>query len=230
MRLYGSGVRYLTVRRVQPVGVKRRKSLIGEERLLALSPAAAHLATTLNIHAAVIGGGISGLASAFRLAERGATVTLFETDEALGGLGTTVDVRGGSLEKFYHCLLPSDDALLGMLKSLGLEPSIHWQRTGMGFMHRGRIYSLNTALDLLRFGPLPLWDRLGMGWMGLRAQSRTDFRELDEWAIADFLKEHAGERAYRVLWKPLLDAKLGDGHAGIPALWLISRIQREKSS
>ena len=230
MRLKGPAVRYLKVQRLQPSVAKRRKSSIGEESLSGLSPAAASLATTLNIHAAVIGGGVSGLASALRLAERGASVTLFESDEALGGLGATFDVRGVALEKFYHCLLPSDDALLGMLIELGLERSIHWRRTGMGFMHRGRIYSLNTALDVLRFAPLPMVDRLRMGWMGLRAQSRTDFRELDEWAIADFLRSHVGDRAYEVLWKPLLDAKLGDGHAGIPALWLISRIQREKSS
>lgn len=184
----------------------------------------------MNFHAAVIGGGISGLASAFRLAERGASVTLLESDDGLGGLGGSFDYRGVALEKFYHCLLPGDDALLGLLRDVGLDRRIVWRRTSMSFMHRRRIYSLNTALDLLRFGPLPFTDRLRMAWMGLRAQRRTDYATLDRITVADFVKREAGERAYRLLWKPLLDAKLGDGHAGIPALWLVSRIQREKSS
>jgi protoporphyrinogen oxidase len=182
------------------------------------------------LHVAVIGGGISGLASAFRLAERGARVTLLESGRALGGLAASFEVRGVHLEKFYHCLLPSDAALLDLLGTLGLGGRVHWQRTGMGFMHRGRIHPMNTALDLLRFEPLAWGDRLRMGWMGLRAQRRRDHAALDRITVADYLRRGAGPRAYERVWKPLLTAKLGDAHAGIPALWFVSRIQREKGS
>ncbi|MGH8602382.1 MAG: hypothetical protein ACREXR_06285 [Gammaproteobacteria bacterium] len=32
------------------------------------------------------------------------------------------------------------------------------------------------------------------------------------------------------MWKPLLEAKIGDGYPGIPALWLSSRMSREKNT
>jgi protoporphyrinogen oxidase len=39
-----------------------------------------------------------------------------------------------------------------------------------------------------------------------------------------------GKRAFEILWKPLLSAKIGDHYPALPALWLSSRMSREKSS
>ena len=39
-----------------------------------------------------------------------------------------------------------------------------------------------------------------------------------------------GERAFNILWKPLLSAKIGDHYPALPALWLSSRMNREKST
>ena len=33
-----------------------------------------------------------------------------------------------------------------------------------------------------------------------------------------------------MVWRPLLEAKIGDSYPGIPALWLSSRMNREKST
>src|SRR5258707_146983 len=76
--------------------------------------------------AAVIGGGISGLASAGRLAARGYTVTLYESETFLGGLGTTFPYRDGHLERFYHCILPDDAHLVAWIRELGLEGELLW--------------------------------------------------------------------------------------------------------
>src|SRR5437870_53442 len=65
----------------------------------------------MSLNAAVIGGGISGLASAVRIAGLGARVTLYEGESFLGGLGTTFPYGDTHLERFYHCILPSDAAL-----------------------------------------------------------------------------------------------------------------------
>ena len=60
----------------------------------------------MQLRSAVVGGGISGLASAFRVAALGHDVTLIESEDDLGGLGTTFPYAGGNLERFYHCILP----------------------------------------------------------------------------------------------------------------------------
>lgn len=179
---------------------------------------------------AVIGGGISGLASAFRISRLGHDVTLFESSAQLGGLGVSFPYGGGHLEKFYHCILPNDSALIRLIHDVGLDSDLLWRDTDMGFMYQGRTYPLNTASDLLRFTPLPLIDRLRLGLMGIRARYRGSAPELDEIAVDDWIRQQVGVRAFEVLWRPLLEAKIGDSYPAIPALWLSSRLAREKNT
>ena len=180
--------------------------------------------------AAIIGGGISGLASAVRVAGLGHRVTLYEGEDFLGGLGTTFPCQGGHLERFYHCILPTDTALIALIRELGLESQLLWRETSMGFMYRRRTYPLNTAMDLLRFSPLTFMERLRMGLMGLRARHQGLNPMLDEVTAADWIKGMVGERAFDILWKPLLSAKIGDQYPALPALWLSSRMNREKNT
>jgi len=182
------------------------------------------------LSAAVIGGGISGLASAVRVAGLGHRVTLYEGEDFLGGLGTTFGYQGGHLERFYHCILPTDTALIALIRELGLESRLLWRGTSMGFMYQRRTYPLNTALDLLRFSPLTFTERLRMGLMGIRARRQGLNPELDEVTAADWIKGMVGERAFEILWKPLLSAKIGDQYPLLPALWLSSRMNREKNT
>jgi len=183
-----------------------------------------------NHSVAVIGGGISGLATAVRLSRLGHPVTLFEGESFLGGLGVTFPYRGGHLEKFYHCILPNDDALIQLIHEVGLERDLIWRDTGMGFMHRGRVYPMNTAMDLLRFSPLSIIDRLRLGLMAVRARFNGTHPGLDGVAVDTWIRRQVGKRAFEMMWKPLLEAKIGDGYAGIPALWLSSRLSREKNT
>jgi protoporphyrinogen oxidase len=182
------------------------------------------------VEAAVIGGGITGLATALSLAGQGYRVTLFEGENDLGGLGTTFEWRGVHLERFYHCMLPDDDALLPRVRELGMESSILWRETGMGFMYRNRIWPMNTPRDLLSFGPLTLLERVRMGLMGLRARFGGLAPELDDITAEQWVRGMVGDRCFEVMWKPLLSAKIGDHYGALPALWLSSRMNREKSS
>jgi protoporphyrinogen oxidase len=182
------------------------------------------------LHAAVVGGGISGLSSALALTARGYRVTLLEGDADLGGLGTTFPWRDTHLEKFYHCLLPDDDALLARVRDVGLDSQMLWRETKMGFMVQGRIWPMNTPMDLLRFGPLNPIERVRMGLMGLRARYGGLHPSLDDVTAEDWARQMVGDRVFDVLWKPLLSAKIGDHYSALPALWLSSRMNREKTS
>lgn len=184
-----------------------------------------NIGASLNI--AVVGGGIGGLVSAYLLAKAGARVTIYEATDQLGGLGTFFQYRNGYLERFYHCMLPSDRHLLGVLRELGLEDQIYWKETSFGFMRGEQLYGLNTALELLRFSPLSLIDRIRVGLTGLWG-SICSSSGLDDVTCVEWLSRISGHRAFETFWKPMLQAKFGDRYHEVPALWFWTRFNREK--
>jgi len=180
-----------------------------------------------NSSTAVIGGGISGLAIAYWLSKSGTPVTLYEASDQLGGLGTFFQYRNVFLEKFYHCMLPSDKHLLGLLREIDLENKVYWKDTSFGFMHKGELYGLNTPFELLCFRPLSFIDRFRVGLTGLWG-SICSPNGLDEVTCVEWLSRLSGKRAFETFWKPMLQAKFGDRYHEVPALWFWTRFNREK--
>lgn len=176
---------------------------------------------------AVIGGGISGLVAAYRLMKQGRAVTLLEGSAQLGGLGTFFEHDGHTFEKFYHCMLPSDGPLLALLDELGLSHDIYWKPTTFAYAEGEKIFPLNRAVDLLKFGPLSFWDRLRVGFTGLYGRM-VKSTGLDEITTAEWLEKLSGARAFKKFWQPMLEAKFGDAWSGVPALWFWTRFNREK--
>jgi protoporphyrinogen oxidase len=69
-----------------------------------------------------------------------------------------------------------------------------------------------------------------MGLMGMNARRNGLDPGLDHVAVDTWIRKQVGDRVFDVVWKPLLEAKIGDGYRGIPALWLSSRMAREKNT
>ncbi|HRH94719.1 MAG TPA: FAD-dependent oxidoreductase [Prosthecobacter sp.] len=176
---------------------------------------------------AVLGGGISGLTCALRLAQEGHRVTLIEGSEQLGGLGTFFEHEGRTFEKFYHCMLPSDGPLLRVLETLGIRNEVYWKPTTFAYAHEGRFFPLNTAVDLLKFAPLRFIDRIRVGITGLYGRLVSD-KGLDQVTTVKWLTRLSGDRAFAKFWRPMLEAKFGDRHHDVPALWFWTRFNREK--
>lgn len=175
----------------------------------------------------ILGAGISGLTCALRLAEQGHDVTVMEGSDQLGGLGTFFEHDGRTFEKFYHCMLPSDGPLLGVLEHLGLTDEIYWRPSSFAYAHAGRIFPLNTPVDLLRFSPLPFLDRIRVGITGAWGRVCSD-KGLDDMTTSQWLQGLSGKRAFATFWKPMLEAKFGDRYHDVPALWFWTRFNREK--
>src|SRR5262249_30573498 len=94
----------------------------------------------------IVGGGMLGLALAYRLARLGLKVSLFEAGE-LGGLAVPHDYGPFVWDRFYHCILPQDRHLLALIEDIGLAAELRWTRTGTGYFQDGRFYDMSSNAD-----------------------------------------------------------------------------------
>jgi len=178
----------------------------------------------------IIGAGISGLSAALVLAKRGHAVDVFQREGSVGGLIATFDFAGTRIEHFYHFLCATDEGYFGLCQELGLSDRVQFAPAPTGFYFDGRSYPFSTPLDLLRFSPLPLSQRIRFGVFALEARWRKEWAQLDEMAAKPWLIDRLGRRAYEVIWEPLLALKFGDFHDRISAAWVWHRLHRVAQS
>lgn len=179
---------------------------------------------------AVLGGGIAGLTAARELARQGHSVTVLESGDRWGGLGTWFDWNGQSLDQFYHCQMPSDEDLLELIRDIGLGDSLYWKPTRMGFVVGGRRYPFNGPMDLLRFVPLTFAERVRFGVVSLLLRRLGLGRDLDRTRIEDWLVSCYGRPVWEKILRPLFTSKFGPAAGDMPALYIWERLGREKNT
>jgi protoporphyrinogen oxidase len=173
---------------------------------------------------AIIGGGIAGLTAAYRLTQGGHEVALYEAGPELGGLVRTFDVRGEPLEAFYHHIFTTDTTLVRLAEELGLGERLVWVDSKVGFYHEGKIWPFVTPLDLLRFQPLPLIDRVRLGLAGVYLRRQDDWHRYEEITAWEWLRRYVGQKGLDVVWGPLLRGKFADQAEEVAMAWLWSKI------
>ncbi|HVX68582.1 MAG TPA: NAD(P)/FAD-dependent oxidoreductase [Mycobacteriales bacterium] len=179
---------------------------------------------------AIVGGGIAGATAALRLAESGQQVVLFEGGDRIGGLVVSFEVAGTPLECFYHHIFPHESHIRGLIDELGLTSKLDWLPSTMGVLTGGRLWPFTTPLDILRFGPMTLPERLRMGIGGLRLQQWKDWESLDRVPAQEWLTRATGAAAVRELWEPLLRAKFGAAAPEVPAAWMWGRFAQRRGA
>ena len=173
---------------------------------------------------AVIGGGVAGMTAAYRLRQQDHEVSLYEAAPALGGLVRTFETAGDPLECFYHHIFTTDTSIIDLIDELGLGDQLTWVDSKVGFYHGGRIWDFVTPMDLLRFGPLPLVDRLRLGLAGLYLRRQSDWHRFEKVTAWDWVGRYAGKKALDVVWGPLLKGKFADQAEEVAMAWLWSKI------
>lgn len=173
---------------------------------------------------AIIGAGISGLASAYLLAERGHRVVIFEREPGSGGLAGSSEVNGTPIEKFYHHFFASDTELLKMAKEIGVGDEVAFYESSVGMYIGGELYPFTSPLDLLKFTPVPLVDRIKMGLLAVYLVRLKDWRGLEKWTVKELFDKLHAPKLYRIMWRPLLEMKFGNLADTVPATFLWGRI------
>jgi len=175
---------------------------------------------------AVIGAGPMGLVCALELLKHGEAVEIFEHDDRIGGMSASFDFDGLPIERFYHFICKTDEALFELLRELGIEDKLRWTDTRMGFYCDGRLYPWGTPQALLSFDKLNLIDKARYALHILVTKNTGNWKSLDRVGARQWLKAWLGERAYRVLWHRLLELKLHEYSDSFSAAWLATRIKR----
>src|SRR5450759_1020539 len=161
------------------------------------------------VDAGVVGGGMTGLASAGGLASRGLSVELVEDAPDVGGLTRSIVVGGEEIEAYYHHAFPQDRELRDLIAKLKLPDQIEWRQASTAVLDGGRVYPFDSVLDLLRFSPLPLRARIRLGLGSAVALVRGRGRRLERMRVGGAGPRWFGTRGYAVLWRPLLEGKFG---------------------
>lgn len=184
-------------------------------------------------HIDIIGAGISGMATAYFLNKslgNSVKIRVWEKDPYLGGLAGTFKNKDYTVEKFYHHIFRRDTALLDLIQEIGLGADIVWRPAVTGSYYFNQPYRLSSPLDLLRFRPLPFLSRIRLGMMVLHARTVKDWTNLDDTTVKDYILKYGGEKAYEIVWKPLLEGKFGAYSDNISAAWLWSKLADRGSS
>ncbi len=172
----------------------------------------------------IIGAGYTGLIAALRLAQKGQKVTILERGPVIGGLASEFTVEGGSLERAYHHLFKTDTDIIEMAKELGVGDKLKWHDSSVSLYYDKTLYPFKGALDLIKFSPLSLPDRIRAGLVVLYLQKTNNWQQFQNVSAYDWMLKAAGPQVTKVIWEPLLKGKFDKHFDKVSMAWLWARV------
>lgn len=174
----------------------------------------------------IVGGGITGLTAAYRLAGTGHEVHLFEREGKFGGLAHGFRERHWDwpLEFAYHHFFTSDRIIIELARELGIGSDILILRPQTATLWQDQPYQLDSPISLLRFPGLPMTDKIRTGTMLLGMKLFPFWQVLEHVSAEHVFRTLGGKTAWDVIWNPLLTGKFDRYARQIPASWLWARV------
>lgn len=177
---------------------------------------------------AIIGGGISGLSTAYYLAKAGVSSTLIEARPRLGGVIQSEHVEGCVIEAGPDSFLSMKPAAMDLIRELGLADEVIGSNDHLRVTYVwkcGRLVPLPDGLQLMVPTKLvPLLATRLLSWptklrMGLEL-FHPPGRHPEDQSVANFITSHYGAEAVDYLAEPLLSGIYG----GSPSALSISSV------
>lgn len=176
---------------------------------------------------AIIGGGYAGLSASYYLSKRkNVSISLFEKENYLGGLASGFKDNSWSwtMDKYYHHIFTSDSEILDLIKELNCDLSYIRPKTSI--FYAGKIYSFDSALDLLLFPHISFISRIRTGLTIIFLKLVSNWKPLEKITAEKFIKYTSGQESWNIIWDRLFSAKFGNASSTIPASWFWSRIKK----
>lgn len=182
----------------------------------------------------IVGGGVAGLAAAYRLRQAGRDVRVFEAGATVGGLAATYETGGDPIERFYHHLSASEETIVELATELGLGDRVEWRYKTDAFYVDGVVHPMERAWEILAYPDLSLYDKFRLAMLVLEVDvtgglperdAYDDIEAYEDVTAVEFLREQTTERVFERFWLPLLRAKFGSRMRDVSAAWLLGRVR-----
>ncbi len=200
------------------------------------------------VRVAILGAGIAGLAAAHELARGGHDVTIYEAAAQVGGLasGFRDEQWDWPLERFYHHLFSTDEAIRRLVGEIGYGDRLSFRRQITAQWWNGRPYPVQGGMNAITLGParlqvpalvatalsvvsypgMPLLHRMRMGAVSAYLKYLVrDWRPLEKSTAAEWTRRWMGETVSRSFVHPLLEGKFGPYADQVNMAWLWARLK-----
>ena len=178
----------------------------------------------------IIGAGITGLTTGYKLSKLGHEVEIFESASFSGGQASTINFENFEIEKAYHHLFVTDKAILELYKELDLEDELQWYKSKVATFAEKKIWSTTSPIDLLKLPIIPLKDRINLALISLRLKLIKNWKKLESISAYQWLSKHVSDRTFEIIFEPLLRGKFGRYYKDICMPWFWAKIQTRVSS
>ena len=174
---------------------------------------------------AIIGAGICGLTTAYRLSKKGFSVLLIEKNGQPGGLLKSIRQAEYKIEEYYHHIIQSDRETIELIDELSLKKKFRFYPSRSSFLFKDFIFELSTPLDLFKFRGLGLIDKLRWGSFLAKVLLIRNYENFDNITAKKFIIDNAGKNVYEKFFREMLIGKFGDKYHNISAAWFIARLK-----
>jgi oxygen-dependent protoporphyrinogen oxidase len=180
----------------------------------------------------VVGGGISGVSTAYYLAKNGVPSTIIERRPRLGGVIETVREHGCTIETGPDSFLSAKPSAFELIGELGLAGDVIGSNDHQRVTYvrkGGRLVRLPDGLMLMiptRILPLVATPLLGWGTkirMGMEWFRRPGNGAAADRSVAEFIEDHYGREAVDYLTEPLLAGVYGGDPNQLSATSVLTR-------
>ncbi|MBN1611797.1 MAG: protoporphyrinogen oxidase [Polyangiaceae bacterium] len=168
------------------------------------------MSAPIDVQAAVVGAGITGLAAAYELSKGTRSLLLIESRDRVGGNIRTERVDGFLIDAGPDSFVRTKPEATELCRELGLgDRLVTTQARSVFIAHRGRLVAMPAGMALAvptRLGPILRTPLLGLGGK-LRLFGdlwRRSSPPSDDETIGDFVARHFGAEAAERLAGPLL--------------------------
>lgn len=173
----------------------------------------------------ILGGGISGLSTAYYLAKSGfKNTTILEKEKTLGGVGGFYDTGRYKIDTSYHVAFRGDHHLLELVEELGLTNKMNWFPSKTAFFDGKEFISFSGPFDILKNTRISLTEKIDFARVYLRLKANKDWRRLDKITAVKWLSDNCSPKTFERFFRPILNIKWGDASDRISAAWLWGRL------